>query len=243
MLNDSHVIESIPAYVLGSLDAEETRQVAEHLQSCYLCRKELETYQDLADQLLFALPAVTPPAQLKSRLAERVGRLNQKRVPESAPPRRPPRLVPVGAIAGLLLILLLTVSNILLWRRAQNAEVFTGPLGMRAVALQNTATAPEASGIVIISADGENGVLVVDKLAQLTENQEYQVWLERDSTETNGGLFAVDEDGYRGLRIVAPESLLTYSAVRVTIEPKGGSSNPTGPEVLTGSLFNSAAKK
>ena len=114
---------------------------------------------------------------------------------------------------------------------------------MRAVALQNTETAPAASGIVIISSDGKNGVLVVDKLQALTENQEYQVWLERDSKETSGGLFAVDEDGYRGLRIDAPESLLTYSSVRVTIEPKGGSRNPTGPEVLAGSLFNSGTDK
>ena len=96
---------------------------------------------------------------------------------------------------------------------------------------------------VIISADGKNGVLVVDQLETLSENQEYQVWLERDSTETSGGLFGVDEDGYRGMRIVAPESLLTYSSVRVTIEPKGGSSRPTGPEVLKGSLFNSRIQK
>lgn len=243
MLNDLHVFESIPAYVLGSLEEEEARQVAEHLSSCYLCRQELETYQDLADELLLALPAVTPPANLKSRLVRRVQGLDHKRVPESSSLRLPTRLVPVGAIAGLVLILLLAISNILLWRQARNAEVFTGPLGMRAVALQNTETAPEASGIVIISADGKNGVLVVDKLQALSENQEYQVWLERAATETSGGLFAVDEDGYRGLRIVVPGSLLTYSSVRVTIEPKGGSSNPTGPEVLAGSLFNGGTDK
>ncbi|HSJ86049.1 MAG TPA: anti-sigma factor [Anaerolineales bacterium] len=243
MLNDRHVLETIPAYVLGSLDEAETRQVAEHLAGCYLCRKELETYQDIADQLLLAVPPATPPAQLKSRLAERVQRLNHKRVPDSAARRLPGRLVPVGAIAGLLLILLLAISNILFWRQAHNSEVFTGPLGMRAVALQNTTAVPEASAIVIISADGKNGVLVVDQLETLSENQEYQVWLERDSTETSGGLFGVDEDGYRGMRIVAPESLLTYSSVRVTIEPKGGSSRPTGPEVLKGSLFNSRIQK
>jgi anti-sigma-K factor RskA len=86
-------------------------------------------------------------------------------------------------------------------------------------------------------------VLVVDKLQPLAENQEYQVWLQRDSTEISGGTFAVDEDGYRGLRIVAPESLLTYTSVEVTIEPAGGSSNPTGPQVLNGSLFNSGTNR
>ena len=242
MLNDLHVIESIPAYVLGSLEDEETRLVAEHLAGCYLCRKELETYQDVADRLLFALPSVVPPVNLKSRLVERVHGINHKQVPQSTS-RLPRRLVSVGAIAGLLLILLLAVSNLLLWRQVQNSEVFTGPLGMRAVALQNTGSAPEASGIVIISADGKNGVLVVDKLGQLSENQEYQVWLERDSTEISGGLFDVDEDGYRGMRINAPESLLTYTSVQVTIEPKGGSIKPTGPQVLNGPLFNRVINK
>jgi anti-sigma-K factor RskA len=242
MLNDLHVLESIPAYVLGSLEEDEARLVAEHLAGCYLCRKELETYSAVADQLLLALPEVTPLPNLKSRLMQRVERLNQKQVPRSIHRPVTRRLFPVGAFAALLLILTLALSNVWLWRQANNAEVFTGPLGMRAIALQNTDAAPAASGIVIVSADGDNGVLVVDKLQPLAEDQEYQVWLKRDSTEISGGVFAVDEDGYRGLRIVAPESLLNYSSVLVTIEPKEGSPRPTGTQVLTGSLFNSQAK-
>jgi anti-sigma-K factor RskA len=40
------------------------------------------------------------------------------------------------------------------------------------------------------------------------------------------------------MRIEAPESLLTYAGVIVTVEPAGGSPEPTGEQVLTGSLFN-----
>lgn len=241
MMNDLHVLDLIPAYVLGSLDEDESRQVAEHLAGCYLCRSELEAYQQVADGLLLALPPEVPSTALKSQLIDRVQRLNQKPIPELREPRRvqaPRRLVPAGAWIGLALILLLAVSNLVLWNRMNNMEFMTGPLGMRAIPLENTDQAPKASGFVIIGADGKNGVLVVDKLASLPENQEYQVWLQHDSTETSAGLFSVDEDGYRGLRIVAPQSLLTYSSVQVTIEPKGGSANPTGPQMLTGSLFN-----
>ena len=242
-MNDLHVLEFIPAYALGSLEDDEARLVAEHLAGCYLCRKELETYQDLADQLLWGLPEVMPPTELKPRLMERVQGLKEKQAPKPAGWRLPGRLLPVGALAGLLLVIILAVSNAVLWMKATNAEVITGPLGMRAIALQNTEAAPGASGFVVIGADGKNGVLVVDKLPALGETQEYQVWLTRDSTETSGAVFAVDEDGYRGMRLVAPESLLTYSSVNVTIEPAGGSTNPTGPQVLSGSLFNSGANK
>ena len=109
---------------------------------------------------------------------------------------------------------------------------------MRAIVLQNTTTASLASGFVIMGADGKNGVLVVDKMPALDKMHEYQVWLKRDSKETSGGVFSVDEDGYKGMRLTAPESLLDYSSVEVTVEPAGGSAQPTGSQVLKGSLFN-----
>ena len=109
---------------------------------------------------------------------------------------------------------------------------------MRAIALQNTDAAPNASGFVVIGADGDNGVLVVDELPALDAQNEYQLWLVRNGSSTSGAVFSVDESGYRGMRIEAPQTLLVYSSVRVTIEPTGGSAHPTGEQVLVGSLFN-----
>jgi anti-sigma-K factor RskA len=109
---------------------------------------------------------------------------------------------------------------------------------MRAVALQAAALVPEAGGFVIISADGQNGVLVVDELPQLPDGQQYQVWLFRDGEITRGPAFSVDETGYRGVRILAPESLLVYQSVRITVETAEGSPRPTGESVLEGSLHN-----
>jgi anti-sigma factor RsiW len=238
MINDLHVLDSLPAYALGSLDEEEARSVAEHLAGCYLCRQELTVFQEIADQLPLALPDALPSEDLKPRLMERIQHLNVKQPVQSASRRLPPRLLPVGALAGLALILILAFSNLLLWQRLNNLEVLTGPLGMRAIALENTVAAPTASGFVIMGADGLNGVLVVDKFPQLDATREYQVWLVRDATYTGGPVFSVDETGYRGLRLEAPESLLTYSSVFVTVEPAGGSPDPTGQPVLNGSLHN-----
>jgi len=236
MLNDVHVLELLPAYALGSLDDAETRQVAEHLSSCYTCRKELESYQAVADMLLLAVPEAAPSPELKKRLARRLHGSELKR---TAPARgwQVPRLFPVGAVAGLL-ILLLAVSNLVLWQRLNHLEYMTGPLGMKAVALQNTGAAPDGSAFAIVSGDGKNGVLVVDHLPELDASKEYQVWLVRDGETTGAGTFSVDEDGYRGMRLAAPDSLLSYASVLVTVEPAGGSTAPTGKQVLNGSLFN-----
>jgi hypothetical protein len=138
----------------------------------------------------------------------------------------------------MLLVLLLLASNLVLWQRLNSLEVLSGPMGMRAISLQNTDAAPNASGFVIISSDGNEGVLVVDELPALDEQYEYQLWLVRNGSLTSGAVFPVDESGYRGMRIEAPETLLLYSSVLVTIEPAGGSTAPTGDTVLDGSLFN-----
>lgn len=237
MSDESHVLELLPAYALDSLDEAETRLVAAHLTSCYLCRTELHAFQEVTGQLALLVPEAQPTSDLRSRLDERIQRLNLTRLQPARQPlfRRP---TPVGAIMGLVLIVVLLASNILLWQRLNHLEVLTGPLGMRAITLQNTKEAPQASGFVIISADGTDGVLVVDELPVLAADREYQVWLVRGEQHTSGAVFSVNESGYRGMRLEAPESLLSYSAIRVTIEPAGGSPQPADEEVLRGSLFN-----
>lgn len=238
MFNDAHIFDLLPEYALESLEESEARQVAEHLAECFACRQELAAYQRVADGLLLAVPADAPSAKLKSRLMARIHRPAEKRVPQSSGWRIPQGWIPAGAFAGLLVIMILAVSNLLMWQRLNQMEVITGPLGMRAIALENTPDAAGASAFVVMGADGQNGVLVVDHLQPLEESQEYQIWLVKDGQLTSGGTFAVDEDGYRGMRLTAPESLLTYSDVYVTVEPAGGSAHPTGAQVLKGSLFN-----
>jgi anti-sigma-K factor RskA len=109
---------------------------------------------------------------------------------------------------------------------------------MRAVPLSAPVTGSTATGFVLISADGEDGALIVDGLPTLEEGQTYQLWLIRDGERISGAVFSTDENDYGGTRIRAPRSLLDYSAVGITVEPEGGSPQPTGTQVLGGPLFN-----
>jgi anti-sigma-K factor RskA len=237
MSTDAHVLESLSAYALGCLDESEDRLVSEHLSGCHICRTELQSFQSVADQLALAAPDAVPSPELKHRLLQRVDGVRPTR---SESVRKPLfRFLSLKGALGLLLILALLVSNILLWRQVnQMAAAITGPQGMRAIALHSSALKPDASGFVIISADGENGVLVVDQLPVLETERTYQLWLVRNKTNTSAALFSVDQHGYRGVRIMSPESLFVYSEIRVTIEPAGGSATPTGEQVLVGNLFN-----
>ena len=238
--DQTHVLDLLPAYAIGSLDAEELRSVEEHLRHCLLCREESSAFESVAEHLSFAAPVEVPSADLKNRLMGRVqsARPREERSSPAAPARSFwERLLPVWSVASLLLIVALTGFSLLLWQRVNQIE-FSTSAGMRAVPLSPADAASTATGFVLISADGDDGALVVDGLPPLGEEQQYQLWLIKDGQRTSGAVFSTDENSYGGTRIRAPLSLLEYSEVGITIEPFGGSLQPTGERVLGGPLFN-----
>jgi len=240
MPEETHVLDLLPAYALGSLDADEAGYVEEHLLSCWICRAESSTFQDVAEQLSFAAPAEVPSTDLKERLLQRVQKVRpQPRVSAQAT-RRPwlERLLPIWGLASLALIIALAAFTLSLWQRLNQLEFITAPGGMRAIPLSAVDATSDATGFIIVSGDGDNGALVVDGLPPLDADRQYQLWLIRDGERTSGAVFSTDEENYGGTRVRVAGSLLEYFAVDVTIEPTGGSSQPTGVAVLGGSLFN-----
>ena len=235
----THVQDLLPAYSIGSLEAGDMSRVEEHLLSCLICRDEARAFQVVAEQLSLAAPLAIPSADLKDKLMRRV---YSTRAREQVPARRSSRplwerLLPAWGLASLCLIIALAGSTLVLWQRVNNLE-FRSAGGMRAVPLSPPDISSNATGFVLIDADGDNGALVVDGLPHLGESQQYQLWLIRDGQRTSGAVFSTDETSYGGTRIRAPLSLLEYSAVRITVEPAGGSPQPTGKQVLVGMLSN-----
>jgi anti-sigma-K factor RskA len=240
MSDEAHVLDLLPAYALNSLETEEVRLVEEHLSTCLICRDEAKAFQATADQWSFAAPAAMPSPDLKDRLMQRVQPTRPQPFPSVQTSWRSwlERLLPAWSLASLFLIFALAGFNLLLWQRFNQLETVTSPGRMRAVALTAAEPNSPATGFVLISADGDSGALVVDGLPQLDENHQYQLWLIRDGQRTSGAVFSTDEKTYGGTRIRAPRSLLDYSSVGITIEPTGGSPQPTGARVLGGPLFN-----
>jgi anti-sigma-K factor RskA len=242
MLNHVDVIELLPAYALGSLEEGEAVRVAEHLDACPGCRAELLSYQMVADRLALAAPDAVPPARLKQQILE------QLQAPRQEPATEPhrswwqrmvdlfQRTGPAWGLASLALVVLLVLSNLWWWQRADREGPTVTAGGMRVVAMVGTDAAPAAVGTLVISGDGEYGTLVVDGLPSLEADHQYQLWLIRDGQRTSGGIFSVNPEGYGALWISSPEPLSSYPAFGITIEPEGGSPGPTGDKVLGGSL-------
>lgn len=242
MSTETHILELLPAYTLDCLDEEEFIQVSEHLAACAECRDQLRFYQTVTDQLALAVPGADPPIDLKQRLMDRA---RPSRPAPSPQPRLSwwdhltrlmPRATPVWGLASLVLIAALAISNVWLWQQLRRPQPLTEPGVMRTIPLSGTQVAPQASGLLVISIDGEHGTLVVDGLSPLKPGLQYQLWLIRDDQRTSGGVFSVSEEGYGSLWISSLQPLSSYSAVGITIEPEGGSPGPTGDKVLGGTL-------
>lgn len=238
MIEESHVIDLIPAYALDCLDEVETNAVAAHLAGCASCRQELQRYQQLADLLPLALVQTDPPPSVKNKLMENATR-TQPPISTQQRPHWLQRLTtslqqhtPAWGLAGLSIVILLAISNLYLWQQVNQANHSELPV----YALVSTGHTPGAAGTIVVSRDGQHGALVVDGLNPLNADQEYQLWLIRDSQRTDGGVFSTDQSGYAVLYVDSPEPLASYDGFGVTIEPVGGSPSPTGAKVLEGSL-------
>ena len=242
MSTHSQVTELLPAYTLGCLDEADAASVAEHLAICSHCRAELGAYQSVVGDLALAVPGAEPPPDLRRRL---MGRTQPMRPDESVQPRTSwweqlmrlmRRTAPAWGLVGLTLIVALVVGNLWLWQQVSHQEDVPNTGILRTIPLIGTEAAPQAIGLIVISADGEHGTLVVDSLDPLGQDQQYQLWLIQDGERTDGGVFSVNPEGYGSLWVETPQPLSSYSAFGITIEPAGGSPGPTGDKVLGSAL-------
>jgi anti-sigma-K factor RskA len=241
MLPTKHVIDLIPGYALDCLNEEEKLQVVEHLAQCASCQTELDSYKQIVEEFHLAVPQAEPPAELKQKILQRVQTKRSADKSEFSVPawqrfwRKMQSSAPVWAYASFVLVIVLAASNIWMLQRVNHLET-TSQADFRVVNLTGTDKAPQATGLLVMSHDGNTGTLVVDNLPILDNAHQYQLWLVKDGKRTSGGVFSVTQDGYGALAINATQPLKEFPAFGITIEPTGGSPGPTGDKVMGGSL-------
>lgn len=102
--------------------------------------------------------------------------------------------------------------------------------------LRATGWLANARGMLMVSRSGSQALLLTLNLRPLPPNKVYQVWLLKDGKGYNGGYFTVDSSGYGQTLIFPYASIAEFEGIGITIEPLGGSGEPTGISVLKGDL-------
>ena len=97
---------------------------------------------------------------------------------------------------------------------------------------------PLAKGMMYLTPESNDAVLVAYNLPRLAAREIYQVWLNNPEVEqrVSGGTFKVDDKGRGHVIVRSPARLGQYRYCNVTREPAAGSPKPTGPRVLNGTL-------
>jgi anti-sigma-K factor RskA len=252
---NEHVHDLLALYALGGLEPDDLRQVEAHLERCYACWRRADGLLHLAGDVGASTPAIEPPVRLRAAVLERavrtaapVGRRSR------APSRRSPaaaqpvavRLAGVHALAtGVLAIL---VAVLMAWNyqltaefntlrqqfRVQQAAValISSP-STQALPLGGLGPAADSSGRAYVDPDSRNVVLIVQRLSPLEQGKTYQAWVISDGQAVPAGLFAVTRSGWGMTWLSAPSP--PGSVIGVSVEPEGGSDQPSEVVLLSGS--------
>lgn len=93
-----------------------------------------------------------------------------------------------------------------------------------------------AQGEMYMYPGNPNAVVLFSGLPALAPGQVYQFWLADGSNQVAGGTFEVDASGIGHIVVQAPREVNAFSQVMVTVEPEGGSAQPSRNVVLEGNL-------
>jgi anti-sigma factor RsiW len=222
-MEDERIHELSAAYALDALDPAEREEFERHLAGCERCREDVASFTETAAALAYAAPAATPSPELRKWV------LQSARAEGAAVvvPLRRRRLERAGAFA--LIPAAAAVAGLGVWagilhgrvsseQRARAASEQVATILSDPAALRRPLHG--ARGDLVVAANGR-AVLVVRGLAPPPAGSTYEAWVVAGRKAQPAGLFA------RGQLVLLTRPVAHGEVVAVTVEPSGGSAQPT----------------
>lgn len=219
-------------YALDALDDDERAKFEAHLDQCLDCQLEIAGFTETAVRLGDAV-SQTPPPALRERLLSEIGSTPQQRpvVTALAERRTLRRALPRFAVAAAFVIGSVGVGGYVVERQnaAQEHEqnvAISSVLGADDVAAATKNFDTGGSVKLYSSEDEDSAVILAKGLPSAGEGKVYQVWMIDEAGPTSQGTF--DRGGQMIMHGVAGAD-----RVAVTVEPAGGSKQPTSAPIVT----------
>jgi len=249
VLSRDEVQALLPAYALGSLDADERAAVDTSLVRYPDMHAELAAYSTVALGLGATAPQRTPPAELKAAI---LAKARSGAVPPPQPRQRPTwwqRLIdslrttgPATrlAFAALIVGAALTVTQLVrivpagMQQLAEQQRVKTIlASATESVHLKGTTQIPNAWALIRYNRGERMAAMWVGDLPALPSSKAYQLWLvDSSGTRWSGALFNTSAAGQSYVLVNCPKTIDMIVRFGVSIEPASGSRAPTGPPAL-----------
>ncbi|RSS42400.1 anti-sigma factor [Streptomyces sp. WAC07061] len=238
--SDAHTLTA--AYALGALDPAERQAFEAHLQVCEACREEVAEFEATAARLA-AAASQTPPATAKAQVMAAIDGVRQLPPRLPAPAAAPAlgdilrrRAVPLALAAS---VAAAALGGIAVWqaRDAQELKQQARQAQRQLDTVSAVLAAPDARTVhgkaangalttVVASTRQNKAVFTAAGLPAPGAGKTYQLWLDHDGTMRPAGL--VDHDG----TVVLAGNPADAGAVGLTLEPAGGSPQPTTAPLL-----------
>ena len=235
MSTDVHTLSG--AYALNALGPEEAAEFRRHLDGCPACREEVRELQSAVARM-GAAEAAAPPADLKHRILAAADRTPQEppvraatapvRPAADAPSDRPRWATWLAAAAAAVVVVgggAFGVQAMLSDDPALNQGV------VRVFEAQDAHTATvetEDGGELTVAVSASRKEMAVDtrELPALDENHVYQLWSVHGEEMVSAAILT---DPEAGAAMGMPDEKTT---VALTVEPAGGSEQPTTTPIV-----------
>ena len=236
-MNHERFEELKDAFVLCALPDEERREFEEYLASHPERQAEIDELSTVAGLLALSPEEHEPPPELRRRIMDAV----EAEAAHPAERRRSWRAL-IGEFLGSRNLALgaaaLLVVGLFSWSMLLRGEV--QDLQGRVQSLQNQPQGPQmvelggagteqGARAELVTLEGDRAVLVVEDMPPVPDGKTYQIWVIEEDVPKPSGFFEPKQDSVAS---VVEHPVDGGDVIAVTVEPEGGSPQPTTDPVL-----------
>ncbi len=246
--------ELAAAYVLGALDPDERRAFEIELATSGTLRNEVAEYREVAALLAEDITETQPDEIIWARVREKVAASKHNVTQTDSIKKRPQQLLAWGLAAAAAAVAIafafrandvqqqLTMSsdalNVANAQIAAQDELLSNILSTTTEQFVLTSTGATDPGLRVFWNRQDNVMILhAFELPPPAADRVYQLWFIQDDGVVIPSLtFNTTSDGRSVLRVPGPSDPARLSQAAVSIEPIGGSQQPTGNIVLAGAV-------